>query len=95
MKKQVLQSLSVIVIVFFNCNFFGNVSYICVIHYNIVYNEIINLFRNDKMVMKKDMGSSTWTGGCEMCKQLRLGGFSDWRLPSQGELPSCIMNVIT
>jgi len=38
------------------------------------------------MVMKKDMGKSTWTGACTMCEQLRLGGFSDWRLPTQGEL---------
>ena len=38
------------------------------------------------MVMKKDMGKSTWSGACDMCEQLRLGGFSDWRLPTQGEL---------
>ena len=38
------------------------------------------------MVMKKDMGKSTWTIACDMCKDLRLGGFSDWRLPTQGEL---------
>jgi hypothetical protein len=38
------------------------------------------------MVMRKDLGKSTWSGACEMCKQLRLGGFSDWRLPSQAEL---------
>ena len=38
------------------------------------------------MVMKKDMGKNTWSGACDMCKQLRLGGFSDWRLPTQGEL---------
>ena len=38
------------------------------------------------MVMKKDMGKSTWSGACNMCEQLRLGGFSDWRLPTQGEL---------
>jgi len=38
------------------------------------------------MVMKKDMGKTTWSGACAMCEQLRLGGFSDWRLPTQGEL---------
>ena len=38
------------------------------------------------MVMRKDLGKSTWSGACEMCEQLRLGGFSDWRLPTQGEL---------
>jgi len=38
------------------------------------------------MVMRKDMGKSTWTIACDMCKDLRLGGFSDWRLPTQGEL---------
>ncbi|MCL2560901.1 MAG: DUF1566 domain-containing protein [Rikenellaceae bacterium] len=38
------------------------------------------------MVMRKDMGKSTWSGGRDMCAQLRLGGFSDWRLPTQGEL---------
>jgi len=38
------------------------------------------------MVMKKDIGKSTKSGGDDMCKQIRLGGFSDWRLPTQGEL---------
>jgi len=40
----------------------------------------------DLMVMRKDLGKSTWTSACNMCEQLRLGGFSDWRLPTQGEL---------
>ena len=40
----------------------------------------------DLMVMRKDLGKSTWSGACEMCELLRLGGFSDWRLPTQGEL---------
>jgi len=38
------------------------------------------------MVMTKDIGRSTMSGGRDMCAQLRLGGFSDWRLPAQGEL---------
>ena len=38
------------------------------------------------MVMKKDMGKSTKSAGDDMSKQIRLGGFSDWRLPTQGEL---------
>jgi hypothetical protein len=38
------------------------------------------------MVMRKDLGKSTWSGARDMCKQIRLGGFSDWRLPTQGEL---------
>ena len=38
------------------------------------------------MVMTRDMGRSTMSGGRDMCKQIRLGGFSDWRLPTQGEL---------
>jgi len=38
------------------------------------------------MVMRKDMGKNTMSGGRDMCNQLRLGGFSDWRLPTQGEL---------
>ena len=38
------------------------------------------------MVMRKDLGKSTWSGACDMCKQLRLSGFSDWRLPTQTEL---------
>ena len=38
------------------------------------------------MVMRKDMGKNTMSGGRDMCKDLRLGGFSDWRLPTQGEL---------
>jgi len=40
----------------------------------------------DLMVMRKDLGKSTWSGACEMCELSRLGGFSDWRLPTQGEL---------
>ena len=38
------------------------------------------------IVMKKDMTKSTWSSARNMCEQLRLGGFSDWRLPTQGEL---------
>ena len=38
------------------------------------------------MVMRKDLGKSTWSGACEMCEKLRLGGFADWRLPAQWEL---------
>jgi hypothetical protein len=38
------------------------------------------------MVMRKDMAKSRWSEACGMCEQLRLGGFSDWRLPTQGEL---------
>ena len=44
------------------------------------------LVNYDLMVMRKDLGKSTWSGACEMCELLRLGGFSDWRLPTQGEL---------
>ena len=49
-------------------------------------NNYVVLVDYDLMVMKKDMGKSTKSGGDDMCKQLRLAGFSDWRLPSQGEL---------
>ena len=38
------------------------------------------------MVMRKDLAKGTWSNASEMCKQLRLAGFSDWRLPTQGEL---------
>ena len=38
------------------------------------------------MAMRKDLGKSTWSDASNMCKQLRLAGFSDWRLPTQGEL---------
>jgi len=38
------------------------------------------------MVMRKDMVNATWSSARDMCKQVRLGGFSDWRLPTQGEL---------
>ena len=44
------------------------------------------------MVMKKDMGKSTFSAGNEMCAQIRLGGFSDWRLPNQGELSIMYQN---
>jgi len=38
------------------------------------------------MVMRKDLNKSAWSGACKMCEELRLGGFSDWRLPTQVEL---------
>jgi len=38
------------------------------------------------MVMREDLGKSTWSGARDMCKQTRVGGFSDWRLPTKEEL---------
>ena len=53
----------------------------------IVVNDNYMILANyDLMVMKKDLGKNTWSGACNMCEQLRLGGFSDWRLPTQSEL---------
>ena len=49
------------------------------------YNYMV-LVDYDLMVMKHDMGKSTWSGARDICKQVRLGGFSDWRLPTQREL---------
>ena len=50
-----------------------NVSYMILVDY-------------DLMVMRKDLGESTWSGACKECEQIRVGGFSNWRLPTQGEL---------
>ena len=54
-----------------------------VIEENVNYMVLVDY---ELMVMRKDLGKSTWSGACEMCEKLRLGGFSDWRLPTQGEL---------
>ena len=50
------------------------------------YGSYIVLVDYDLMVMKKDLAKRTWSGARDMCGQLRLDGFSDWRLPSKGEL---------
>jgi len=54
-----------------------------VIEENVNYMVLVDY---ELMVMRKDLGKSTWSGACEMCEKLRLGGFSDWRLPTQREL---------
>lgn len=39
------------------------------------------------MVQKVDLSSgATWSVASDLCKSSRLGGFSDWRLPTRGEL---------
>ncbi len=38
------------------------------------------------MVMKKDVGSGTWSSINQSCKDIALGGYNDWRLPTQSEL---------
>ena len=38
------------------------------------------------MVMREDLGKNTWSGARAMCGQVRVGGFSDWRLPTLEEL---------
>lgn len=38
------------------------------------------------MVQTKDLGSSSWSAAQQMCTNSRIGGYSDWRLPTIGEL---------
>ena len=44
------------------------------------------LVEYDLMIMTRDMGIYTWSDARKVCEQVRLGGFSDWRLPTQTEL---------
>jgi len=37
-------------------------------------------------VQKQDLGSGNWSTANNMCKASRVGGFSDWRLPTIAEL---------
>ena len=37
-------------------------------------------------VQKQDLGSGYWSVAKEMCEASRVGGFSDWRLPTTAEL---------
>lgn len=38
------------------------------------------------MVQKGDMGEFTWRNAVDQCSSSRVAGFTDWRLPSIGEL---------
>ena len=52
-----------------------------------VHNHNYIVLKNfELMVMREDISMNTWSGARDMCGQVRLGGFSDWRLPTLGEL---------
>ena len=38
------------------------------------------------MIQKNDLGTAMWSTANEMCKNSRVGGYSDWRLPTLSEL---------
>ncbi len=38
------------------------------------------------MVQTKDLGKSNWSSAKQMCMNSRIGGYSDWRLPTLAEL---------
>ena len=45
------------------------------------------------MVQKNDISSGTdWTSASNLCKASRIGGYSDWRLPTRGELTALYNN---
>lgn len=38
------------------------------------------------MIQKQDLGTGDWSTATQMCANSRVGGFSDWRLPTLAEL---------
>ncbi|MCF0196189.1 MAG: DUF1566 domain-containing protein [Bacteroidaceae bacterium] len=47
------------------------------------------------MVQTKDLGQSSWSGANTACKSSRVGGFTDWRLPTRAELQIMYENKST
>ena len=59
------------------------------------YGEVVSFTTDDKseyiilgnlMIQKQDLGSANWSTANEMCTNSRIGGYSDWRLPTLSEL---------
>ena len=59
------------------------------------YGEVVSFTTDDKseyiilgnlMIQKQDLGSAKWSTANEMCTNSRIGGYSDWRLPTLSEL---------
>ncbi|MBQ7661841.1 MAG: DUF1566 domain-containing protein [Prevotella sp.] len=59
------------------------------------YGEVVSFTTDDKseyiilgnlMIQKQDLGSGNWGTAKEMCTNSRIGGYSDWRLPTIAEL---------
>ena len=44
-------------------------------------------------VQKEDLGYALWQEADEMCKNSRLEGYSDWRLPTVVELKAMLKNA--
>ena len=47
---------------------------------------IVYLVDEKLMVMKSDLGSGYWNAMNSLCEQSNFGGYSDWRMPTIGEL---------
>lgn len=47
---------------------------------------VVYLADEKLMVMKNDLGSGAWTAMNLLCEQCIYGGYSDWRMPTIGEL---------
>lgn len=57
-------------------------------HYLYYYIPELNL-----MIQRGDLGSEPYTQAVTMCKNSRVGGFSDWRLPTLDECKSIYQNM--
>jgi len=48
--------------------------------------EYVEFYELGIMIQQKDLGKAYWETADEMCRSSRVGGFSNWRLPTIGEL---------
>jgi len=54
--------------------------------------EYVEFYELGIMAQLKDLGYSDWKTADELCRSSRVGGFSNWRLPTIGELATLNQN---